>query len=474
MSTRVWIVVALLVSPIAISDRAAAAIALVQTFVNLELSLDYEEGTLTGTASLTLENTGAAPITQLPLQLGRLMEVGEIFDEDGHAVSYVQDVVRFEDWPQYQVNQVDVDLAPPIQPGNSRTITLRYSGLLVGYTESGMFYVQDHIDRDFTILRSEARAFPVVAVPSLRALRRAPQRDFSFGARITVPRGLTVATGVPELERVDSSDATTWVFRSQEPVPFLNIEIAPYQTLARGGVRVYYFPVDSLGAQTVMLAIDRALQLYEEWFGPLGREPEFNIIEIPEGWGSQASLTGGIIQTADAFRDRAHLVQLYHELAHLWHPRDLDRPAPRWNEGLAMFLQQRVAVQLDAAEALDTHMQAKASTLAEQLRESEALRTIPMIDYGKAEVTGFSYRTGMLLFYVLYELLGEDAFDALLRGYFEAFRDSGSTTHDFVDHVAGKSNIALRPVFDDWLFTTQWARRLTAGESLNEIVASYR
>jgi hypothetical protein len=474
MCHRLGIVLVLVVLAIVLSARAAPSMELVQTSVHLELSLDYDEGTLAGTASLTIENTGGVPVSQLPLQVGRLMQVHEVLDAEGHAVSFIQDIVQFEDWPRYQVNQIYVDVARPVQPGDARTITIRYSGFLVGYTESGMLYVQDHIDRDFTILRSEARAFPVVGVPSLSTMRQAPRRDFTFSGRITVPHDLTVATGVREMERVDSGDTTTWVFRSEDPVPFLNIEIAPYQTVARGGVRVYHFPADSLGARDVMRAIDRALDVYQEWFGPMGREPKFHVIEIPEGWGSQASLTGGIIQSADTFRDRTQLVQLYHELAHLWHPTDLDRPAPRWNEGLAMFLQQRVGVQLDDAEPLDTYAQARASRLVERLHESEALRSIPMVDYGKREVTGFSYRTGMLLFYILYKLLGDEEFDALLRDYFEAYRDSGSTTDDFVRHMNHGSKLGLEPVFDDWLFTTRWAERLTAGESLREIVDSYR
>ena len=71
------------------------------------------------------------------------------------------------------------------------------------------------------------------------------------------------------------------------------------------------------------------------------------MIEIPEGFGSQASATAGIILDASAFGDQAQLPQLYHELSHFWNPRDLDVPSPRWNEGLAMYLQYRLARELD-------------------------------------------------------------------------------------------------------------------------------
>lgn len=52
-------------------------------------------------------------------------------------------------------------------------------------------------------------------------------------------------------------------------------------------------------------AITREMALLAKWFGPIDADPQLTVIEIPEDWGSQASVASGIIQTADAFRDRA-------------------------------------------------------------------------------------------------------------------------------------------------------------------------
>lgn len=447
---------------------------LVLSHLDLEVALDYEDGTLSGHARLTLQNTGEAPVSEVPLQLGRLMTASAAADAGGAAIPFDQDVIVFEDWPTYQVNQLRLALPVAIPPGQEQTVGVRYAGMLVGYSESGMSYVRDHIDHDFTILRSESRAFPVVAEPSIAALRSAPRRDFTFRMRVTVPTGLTVATGMPAVEQVASDSIVQWVFDATEPVPFLNVCIAPYHVMGSGDVRVFHFPEDSLGARTVSSAIDRSLRLYTQWFGALESDPKLHVIEIPQDWGSQASLTGGIIQTADTFRESRQLVQLYHELAHLWHPRDLDLPAPRWNEGLAMFLQQRVAVVLDDAEDLDPFMQAQAARLTRQLRESAKLRSIPMIDYGKQDVTGFSYRTGRLFFHVLYSVLGAEEFDRILREYFQAFRATGSTTEEFVGFMESHSDVTLQPVFQDWLYTTNWAKRLDDEEPLAQIIAEYR
>lgn len=446
---------------------------LVLTHLDLEVKLDVDEATLQGTAKLTLRNTGGVPLRDVPLQLGRLMSATAAFGAQEEPIRFEQDVVVFDDWPTYQVDQLHLTLPVAIPPGSTTTVGLRYGGTLVGYTESGMLYVQDRIDHDFTILRSEGRAFPVVAVPSAAAMRRAPREDFTYELRVSVPMGLQVVAGTPPKVR-GSNGFATHVFRGAPPVPFLNICIAPYREVSSENAHVFYFPADSLGARNVLSAIDRCLDLYAQWFGPLEEDTSLVVMEIPEGFGSQASLTAGIMQTADAFRDGKELVQLYHELAHLWHPRNLDVPSPRWEEGLAMFLQQRAAVVLDGAESLDTFMQRQADKLTQQLGESEMLRTTPMIDYGKQDVTGLSYRTGRLFFYVLYAALGADAFDQILGAYFRAHRDTGSTTKEFVEFVDSHTDVALQTLFQDWLFTTGWAERLEASEPLADLIASYR
>jgi hypothetical protein len=129
---------------------------------------------------------------------------------------------------------------------------------------------------------------------------------------------------------------------------------------------------------------------------------------------------------------------------------------------------------LDGAEDLDPYMQAYARRLTKQLRGSETLRSIPMIDYGKRDVTGFSYRTGRLFFHVLYSVLGAEAFDEILGEYFRVFRATGSTTAEFVEFVEARAAVPLQPVFQDWLFTTRWAERLDAEESLAQMIAGYR
>jgi aminopeptidase N len=453
---------------------ASDSLTVLARHLDLELAVHYDDGTLSGTASLTVENAGASGVTVIPLQIGRLMTARSVRDGEGRALDFSQDVIAYEDWSTRQVNQLHVRLPERLEPGERLTVAIRYSGPLVGATETGMLYVRDHVDRDFTILRSEAFAFPQLAVPSLALNRRAPRSDFTYRARFTVPSDLTVATGVPPEDRTEADGVSTWTFEAPGPVPFLNVAVAPFRTVAKGGLRVFHFPEDSTGAERLLERMLQTIDLYASWFGPLDREPRLHVIEIPEGWGSQASLTGGIIQTADAFRDRRQLRQLYHELAHLWHPHDLERPAPRWNEGLATFLAGRTAAELGDGEELSERMPAAAERQLSRVGQSAELASTPMVEYGKASATGLSYGTGELMFYVLHEVLGPEEFNRTLGGWFEQYRGDGSTTRQFVDFAQTRTDTDLEALFRDWLFTVRWRERLESGESLADMIETYK
>jgi len=442
--------------------------AVIQRALELDVRLDYDEGTVAGTARLTIENVGTASLDTIPVLLGRLMTVSGVRGGGGSSVPFSQDVVTVTDWPSFQVNYVRVVPHTALAPGARAVLDVSYAGTLVGYTETGMRYVRDRVDRNFTILRTDALAIPRLGVPSVAAWRAMPRGDFEFGARITVPPDLVVAAAVPETERVPAGDDVTWVFVGREPVPFLNITIAPYRVLQSGALRIFHFADDEDGARTVLAGIEHAIDCYTAWFGPLDRAPALTVMEIPEGWGSQTSLAGGIIQTADAFHDPRAMP---HEIAHLWHPVDTDAPPVRWNEGLAVFLQWRVAAALDSAVSLDQAMDRTAQRLLQRL--SPETRNVPMIAYGSANLTDLSYLTGAVMFYLIYETIGPGRFDAALGAYYRAHPHTGTSTRAFADWLTEAEPGIRRTILEDWLFTTRGIDRLEAGEPLAAMVESY-
>lgn len=429
---------------------------LAMTRLELSLDLDYQNGSLSGWASYEIINLSSQAATEVPFNVGRLMTVQSIQGGRGGALDFTQDVAVFVDSPRRQVNHVVVSLRKPLAPGDTVVLKLDYRGYLVGYTETGSLYIQDRIDDAFTILREDAFAWPALGTLSRRINRVAPRPDFHFGARITVPERYVVASSGRLLEKTREDGRMTFAYESIAPTPFLNLPVAEYAFMSRGGVRVYYFPADSLGARRVLQAATRGMELLESWYGPLGVAPELAVMEIPEMWGSQASLAGGIIQTADAFRETGRLSALYHELTHLWNAPDLDQPSARWNEGLASFLARRMAAELDGRKAMQEDVERMVQRILGAASRTPEIAAVPFIRYGEAGVTDFSYRVGFLMFYALYRALGDEAFDTALGSYYQEHRKTGGTFEKLLEHLQVHSRMDLSGFFRDWVHTTAW------------------
>ena len=196
-------------------------------------------------------------------------------------------------------------------------------------------------------------------------------------------------------------------------------------------------------------------------------------MEIPDGWGSQASLAGGIIQEAGAFRDRAQLDQLYHELSHLWNAPDLDAPSPRWNEGLATFLQGRLARELDGWDGEAAALQRTATRLLERCGAGQPCGRVPLRRYGDERLTDFSYSVGRLMFAALYHALGQEDFDRALQRHFQAHQAAGTRTEDLVRTFTEIGGPVAERIADDWLESAAWVDRLREAPSLQALFDGY-
>ncbi|HEY6050377.1 MAG TPA: hypothetical protein VIZ58_03955 [Thermoanaerobaculia bacterium] len=467
----------LAIAALAASGNAAASSlargnSLVPTRYDLDLRVDFQEERIAGTARITLKNPGTSPAAEASFLLYRLMTVTAVRDAARRLMPFRQSVVAFEDDPKKQTNHLLVALTPPLEPGQTAMVEIEYGGYLAGYVETGSLYIQDRVDDAFTILREDADAYPTVRVPSHAKNRSAGLPEFDYLARITVPITHVVANGGALVEKTIREAQATYVYRNTKPVWRMDFAIARFGLLEGPGLRVFYLPQDRAGAERVLRAASDSMALYTQWFGPLHDAPAFTVIEIPDGWGSQADVTS-ILQAAAAFRDPARIHEVYHEASHLWNVASTDRPFCRWNEGLASFLEYLTQEKLSGAPLLDQRAEKTALWLIERASKEPRIKTVPMIDYGKEEMTGYAYSTGMLMFYELYRLAGADAFNEIIGAYSAKHRQGGSTAQ-LVAEARAHAGFDAPPLFDDWLYTTRWYAILASGVAPQDLAARYR
>ena len=443
---------------------------------DLNILVDYENEKIEAACGLTVENRFHHSVNRLPLVLYRLMRVTSVEDEQGRKLYFSQQVVSYEDWDKFQANFIEVNLKSPLQPGAKAILKIAYSGYLSGYTETGLSYVRDSIDRNFTIIRPDCLAYPQVGIPSWSANRAAGLQTFDYTVRVTVPKSLVVANGGRLIERLVSEQQVTYVYKNILPAWRIDVAIADYNLLEEPslGLRVFYFKGDEPGARRVLEAMGNCLELYTKWFSPLASKTDFTVIALPEGYGSQSDVTS-ILQTRDAFLNPEKLVQLYHELSHLWNVKSLDPLPPRFeSEGLAMFLQYVTREELEERTGdLEAAARRTFESLKLKCRENPRLLEVPMIDYGREQLTDYSYTYGMLFFYVLSKMAGQEAMLQAVGSIYQNFCQTGATARQFLEHLQTRLGLNLEAFYQSWVFSTGAIRDICALPSLDDLVRKY-
>ena len=440
---------------------------------DLDVHVDYENKKIISTCGMTVINRTDEESKIIPLLLYRLMKVSSIKEENGNPLVYSQRVLSFEDWEIYQANYIEVVPAKPLLKGDSCKLIIEYEGYLLGYTETGMNYVRDKIDAEFTILRPDCKAYPELGYPSEKINRAAGfSPSFNYTIKIHVPDSLVAVNGGALISKKTKDGYSTYTYQNTKLAWRIDIAIGKYKILETPLLKIYYLEQDSAGAQTVFKYARRTLKLYSEWWGKLKESKTFSVIEIPGGYGSQADETC-VLQTADAFNDSTQMRQLYHEISHLWNVKSNDQYYPRWNEGLATFIEYLTIEKLENRPYLDYVTDWFLKQVRKEIGGGGKLNETPLIDFGKMGIQSHSYSVGMIMFRVLYQIMGESDFNKCISFYYSDYYRKGGTTDEFVATAKKVSAINLSKFFDDWIYSTKYTELIKTELTINEMSKLY-
>lgn len=440
----------------------------------LDMEVDFNSGKIYSKGLITVFNNTSSTLDRVPVLLYRLLTVRSIKSGDT-TLTFDQSIVSIEGWEKLQVNYIEILLNKELLPGEHRKLEIAYDGYLCGYSEAGWRYVKDHIDREFTIIRTDGFGYPVLGLPTESKMMMVSKERYNYQLKITVPEEMVVVTGGKLINKTTVAGRTAYEFRNKKPSWRIDIAIAKYKISSKDKNSIYYFDADSTGIPGLMQAMENAIELYSEWFGEIPEYPGYTIIEVPEGYGSQADVTATLI-TADNFRKTGQFLTIYHELAHLWNVRNLEtQPCRIESEGLSQFLQFLLAEKLDHKEkAVSDAANQYLKQISSKFKSDKELQNIKPDQYGTHDLTNYSYTMGMIFFAVYYNLIGHEEFTKIIASYHNKYNSSGATFSNFMDHCSQNSPTYIHSFFNDWIYTTKAIGMIIEDKTFEELLQFYR
>ena len=427
-------------------------------------------------AALTIQNVTQSSPQEIPFLLYRLLSVQRITDALGNPLKFEQSIVQLSDESSLQARFIVVNLPKALPPNDSLKIIITYEGFIFGYPEV-MAYVRDRIDETYSLFRPDAFAYPMLARASHSSSLAAYDTKFTYEIAATVPKGYTAVCGgdLSNSSRL-GPDSATFVFHSKVPTWRIDLAAAKFTKLADSPNKlfVYHLPDDSSGAKRVLEASKKVLNFYGVMFGRPKHYQGYTVIEIPDGWGSQAG-DFYFLQTAAAFKDSSRIGEVYHEIGHSWNatPSPSVKRCRYFDEAFASFFESLAIRSFEGEQRFEADMEKSRTLFVQWANYDRKVFDTPIAEYGNKELGRHSYTKGSWSLYVLNQIVGDEMFARIVRTMLAEFE---SKTIDFTGFQKLCERISkrnLKKYFDEWIYGIESSKLLVGGVAITEIVKRY-
>jgi aminopeptidase N len=339
-----------------------------------------------------------------------------------------------------------------------------------------MPYVKDRIDENYSLLRPDDFAYPFIAKNTFRSVLRGYNSLFSYHIKINVPYDYNVACGGKLVNTQSLGKGKEFTYENIVPAWRIDIAIAKFKSLIdeEKNLKVNYLPEDEEGAKIVMAAMQRSIGYYIKIFGKPAKFNGYNVIEIPDGWGSQ---TGDFyfLQAAAAFKDTGRLHELYHEIGHTWNVRAKESVRNcRWfDEAFGSYFEALSLKEFNGHEAFLKRMEQYRKSFLRNVKNDSTVFYTPITGYGKQNIGNNSYLKGPWSLYILNSILGDEMFNNLIRKLLIGYSNKEIDFDEFRIFVNKFTGRNLDKYFNDWIFGIGSSKQLSNGLSAEEISRLY-
>ena len=416
-----------------------------------ELRFEPSARTIEGTVLITLRNAAQNALASVDLDARRELQISSVsLGRTDLAFTHDNDLLT-------------VTLLTPLQPDDTLTLTIQYSGSPVN--EGGSSPWGGCHWGDFSYFMGVGFQAPSVSMmrywlPS----NDVPSDKASFDITFDVPAGQVVAgTGVlTEQQLTDDRARYRWVEDNPTATYLFTYAISDYAVIEdewKGLPLRYYVPrSDSLKGSTYFTDVPGMLEAFTSYFGPY---PFSKVGYCITPIGSMEHQTM-VSYSQSLFQglDRAATIAA-HELSHQWWGdwvTCLDFRDTWLNEGFATFSEALYGEFLKGRDEYHTVAQSHARFYRDSYSNIEGV--FPLYDFPRtppsSNYPATIYYKGSAVLTMLRDVMGDDAFFEALRAYGTRHAFGSASTPDFQAVMEEFHASSLDWFFSEWVYEAGW------------------
>lgn len=452
--------------------RALDREAFTLTKYDLNVRLEPEQQRLGVRGKITLRNDSGSPQRNATLQISSSLNWSSITFE-GKPVEYVTQQYVSDIDHTGALSEAIVVLPETVAPGQSVEVEIGYEGVIpqdtTRLTRIGVPADQakhadwDQISSSFTAVRGIGYVawYPIAteavslvdgdALPQAVSRWKQTERESQFNVGLCTteksPQPNTIAlmnSPVAELSGADAAGSSCTEFRFdhlRDVVP--TFAAGQYGEVSRPVVDIHFLPDHRSGADNYSSAINEVSPLVTKWFGDhrLPGQAKGQTIDLGDDDASFAS--GNTVLMPLASGDTKLLLSAAQQLTNLFFP------SPRaWiHDGLSSYAQARLIEEKEGRKAAIDYLESHRKGLLET-EQGDRSRTndnslISASDAFRVETKA------MYVWWMLRELVGENALDASLADYKASEDNDPRYVQKLIETHAHKN---LQWFFDDWVY----------------------
>lgn len=463
------IIIALLTTVFMYASTAAQAengIKILNNYISMKLHLSASNGQMVGASWIRIRNSSNAPIHEVPFILNSGLNVTRIVGGNNNPLQQSSALTPISGYEFVEANAGTVRLSSPVQPDKDVEIVIHYRGKLTDMSWTDVSHVKETLTSDFTLIRPDAFAYPVISAPNKSAIAEAlAQTPYFSTATVELASGYALAGNIHvNGQEVKGANISFDLKHNQATGPMI-LPIARYKLLQDGPVAISYFAGQESTASTLSSALAPEIAQLQNLLGKPSSS-KLNIAMAPDGYG-QVTTTGLIMMEEDSFT--ADYVKSSGALLSLWGVNSQDASG-HWRRTFHDM------IKLAATGGdLDDYSTTVFSAFKSALTDNTAIGKTKFEEFSEKGWTVESDAFVGLTLAGIRHLMGNDAFFAFVQAMHGELKGAYADNTVFADFVLEELNHKkARKFAQNWLTGKKAGKDLKKADDFAALMKRYR